>query len=213
MAYDPTIVEARGVREITLKASNTAVPGTLLGYSSGWCLADADARIKAELIALDYGVGGSVIHAAPVATLWDRDAPFTAGDAQWLSATAGAYTATKPALSTTLTLHQKIGKALDTETLQIDLDTSGPMCLAIQVSINPASIAATTKTEQSVTATGALATDFVIVQAPASVENDLVVGHARAAADTIEVAFANIDNTNAVDGAALTWAFLLLRFA
>jgi hypothetical protein len=79
------------------------------------------------------------------------------------------------------------------------------------VAIDPGSIAAATSTEQAVTIPGVEVGDIVIAMAPASLENDIAVSAIRvSAADTVQLRFSNIDNTNAIDGASRTWTFLVL---
>jgi len=81
------------------------------------------------------------------------------------------------------------------------------------VAVNPAVIAANTQAETAVTITGAATGDVVIMNPPASLEAGLVYSHARvSAADTVRVGLGNITGSP-VDGASLTWTYLILRFA
>jgi hypothetical protein len=80
------------------------------------------------------------------------------------------------------------------------------------VSVNPASLAAAASAETDVTITGVAVGDVVILNPPASLESDICFSGARAkAANTVAIRLSNIDNTNAVDGAALNWTYLILR--
>lgn len=213
MASDPTFLEASGVRQVTLAASQTVVPGTLLGYSSGWKLADADARIPAQLMAMEYGTNQATIKACRAGTLYDPDAPYTAGSESFLSATAGAFTETSPTAGSTLTIIQKIGRATSTSEFVFDLATGlGLLYLVATQSIDLANITATTSLETAVTITGVLTTDVPIVCVPASLHNDLVVSGIRiSAADTVQLRMTDIDNTNAVDDSARTYVFHFIR--
>ncbi len=213
MASDPAILEASGVRQITLAASQTTLPGTLLGYSTGWKLADADARIPAVLMAMEAGVGGQVIKACRAGVLYDADAPFTDGSYSYLSATAGAYTETSPTAGATLTIIQKIGFAISTSELEFSLvPGTGPLYLVATQSIDLANITATTSLETAVTITGVLTTDVPILCIPASLHNDLVPSGLRvSAADTVQLRMTDIDNTNAIDDSARTYVFHFIR--
>ncbi len=90
--------------QITLAAAVSM--GDLLGYDSGWKLADANAGIPAVLIAGVDGASGAKITAFPAA-LVDGVTGATAGADIYLSDTAGNYSATKSATS-----EQKLGVSL-----------------------------------------------------------------------------------------------------
>jgi len=173
MAYSPAIHEAQGVVNIVL--AGTVNAGDLLGYSSGWKRADADARIPARLVAMQTGASGDTIPACVSGVLVDLDAPYTAGDPQYLSATAGEHTATIPAVSSTLTLLQRIGVAVTTEKVVFDLTPRGPHYLRATAAVNPASAATDAIADLAVTVTGVLATDYVQALPPADIESGLVV--------------------------------------
>lgn len=80
------------------------------------------------------------------------------------------------------------------------------------VSVNPGSLAAATSAETDVTITGAAVGDIVIMNIPALLENDIAFSGARVkAADTVSIRLSNIDNTNAVDGASLSWGYIIFR--
>lgn len=79
------------------------------------------------------------------------------------------------------------------------------------VSVNPASVAAATCAETSVTISGALVGDVIVMSPPASLEAGLCASGARvSAADTVQVRLCNV-TAGAVDGAALTWSYVIIR--
>lgn len=90
--------------------AGTVSQGQPIGYSSGWVRADADAIIPAQFIAMIDGVSGDLI---PVATEMEvSGSSLTAGSPVYLSATAGAITATRPTAAGSL--RQNLGAALST---------------------------------------------------------------------------------------------------
>ena len=95
--------------------------GDLLGYSSGWKKADADAatNIYAQYVAMQGGDTNSVIKAGKKCQLEDEDAPYTADTAQYLSGSAGEITETRPA--TDGDFIQVVGRSLDTTRCLIDI--------------------------------------------------------------------------------------------
>jgi len=120
MAYDLIIENGTQPVQITLAAA--AKVGQLLGYSTGWKLSNATAgtAIAAELIAGQSGVIGDQITAYRRCTLWDRDAPFTAGSLYYVDkTTAGGITATMP--PTSGDIDQMVGIAVSTERVIVDL--------------------------------------------------------------------------------------------
>lgn len=75
------------------------------------------------------------------------------------------------------------------------------------VSINPASIAATTRGATTFTVTGAAVGDLLIMQPPATLNDDLVfAGCAITAADTGTVYLYNT-TAGAIDDVALSWVY------
>ena len=108
-------------RRTKLTLAGTVSRGNLVGYSSGWKAADADAAtyIYAEYIALDAGVSGDEIDACKGATFYDGDAPYNADKPQYVSGTAGALTETRPA--TDGDLIQVVGRSIDTYRARIDI--------------------------------------------------------------------------------------------
>jgi hypothetical protein len=159
----PTIIRAEGVTELTLKSDLTVNVGDLIGHNgTDWVKADADARIPAQFMALvSTTTAGLTIPVCRAGVLFDSDAPYTAGNDQYLSATAGAHTATIPAISTTLTVLQRIGKALSTSEMAFDLGRQGPTILRARVTKDVASANATTAATETVAVTGLLAADVV----------------------------------------------------
>ncbi len=78
-------------------------------------------------------------------------------------------------------------------------------------SVNPASIAATTKAGTAVTVTGVVAGDIVTAIPPSDLEDDLIpAGAVATAADTVTVYLYNA-SAGAVDGVAKTWTLLIQR--
>ena len=94
------IKESRG--KVTLTALSGAVikRGDLIGYNSGWTLADAGVGTiyYAEYVALEgvVGDGTKTFPAAKNVVMYDADAPYTARTVQYLSATAGEIAETRP---------------------------------------------------------------------------------------------------------------------
>jgi hypothetical protein len=122
MAYDLIVANGEGPEQITLAAA--AKCGQLIGYSSGWKLSNAatGTAIPAEFIAGQSGAIGDVITVWRRCTLWDRDAPFTAGSLYWVDEAGGpgGITATMP--STTGDIQQSVGIAVSTERVTVDLN-------------------------------------------------------------------------------------------
>lgn len=78
------------------------------------------------------------------------------------------------------------------------------------VSVNPASLAATTSAETSVSVPCNF-NDVVLVQVPASLEVGLAFSGVRvSAANTIALRLTNV-TSGAIDGAARTWTFIVLE--
>ncbi len=131
MAYEPMIteIEERLGKACVIAADVYVKRGDLIGYSSGWKLANAFGSttvdpIPAQYIALEtcYGDGAVAIDVCKAATFTDLDLPYTADTDQWLygHATAtGGHTETRP--TTALYLRQKVGRSLTTGKTRIDL--------------------------------------------------------------------------------------------
>ena len=108
-----------GVVELVL--AGDVGPQELIGYSSGWKRADADAatNIYAQYIAMQGGVSGDKIKACKKCLLFDEDAPYTANAAYYLSGTAG-YSRTRRS-TTDGDMIQLVGRALDTTRLLLNI--------------------------------------------------------------------------------------------
>ena len=118
---DISIQSSKFRRKVTISASNTVVAGNLLNHDgTNYALADASAQgTYASLVALQGGVAGDVIEAAPYAVISDLDAPYTQDSTQYLSATAGAITQTAPTGASDLM--QQVGYAHSTELIEVNL--------------------------------------------------------------------------------------------
>jgi len=92
--------------QITLAGAVTE--GALLGYSSGWVNADANAGIPAKLVAGEPGASGKKVTAYLEAVV-DGFTDATAGGVAYLSDTAGGYGATVSSTS-----EQKVGEFIST---------------------------------------------------------------------------------------------------
>jgi len=106
---------------VELELAEFISQGDLIGYSSGWKKADADAasNIFAQYVALQTGKSGEQIRACKKVLLYDEDAPWTANTNQYLSGTAGQMTETRPA--TDGDMIQIVGRSLDTKRCLIDI--------------------------------------------------------------------------------------------
>lgn len=81
------------------------------------------------------------------------------------------------------------------------------------VSLNPASINATTRGAVTFTLTGADTNDIIVMNPPATLNDDLLyVGAAVTAANTVTVYLYN-PTAGAIDDSALTWKYLLIAAA
>lgn len=159
----PTIEQAEGVAAVALKSDLTVVVGDLIGFDgTDWVKADADARIAARYVAMiSTTVAGLTIPVCRSGVLFDSDAPFTKGAAQYLLTTAGAFGETMPVISTTLTILQKVGVALSTERVNFDVTQRGPDILRVRAAYDPASLGAATARSDTLTIAGLLTTDVV----------------------------------------------------
>jgi hypothetical protein len=119
MSYPVVVEDAEKLATLTLAA--TVNPGDLLGYNSGWVLADSTVSTiyYAQWIALEHGVSGQRIKVAKRAVLYDQDAPYTAASLLYLSGTAGGVTHTRP--TTDGDLRQVVGIAIDTYRAEIEI--------------------------------------------------------------------------------------------
>lgn len=79
-----------------------------------------------------------------------------------------------------------------------------------EVTFNPASVAAATTAEQTVTVSGVKVGDFVIAMKP-TLTAGVTIGNVRvSAADTVAIQFVNA-TAGAVDPGSETWKFLVFR--
>ncbi len=79
------------------------------------------------------------------------------------------------------------------------------------VSVNPASIAATTKAGTAVAVSGVRAGDIVTAIPPSDLEDDLIPAGAVATADDVVTVFLYNASGVAVDGVAKNWTLLIQR--
>lgn len=78
------------------------------------------------------------------------------------------------------------------------------------VSVNPPSIAATTRADVDVTVTGVVATDIVIAEPPAALNDDLIFCGVVAGAGKFTVSLYNT-TASAIDDTARTWTYKIIR--
>lgn len=112
---DPFVRRARGVFQAAIGEAVTA--GDLMYFNgTNWRLADADDNTKfAEAIVVASYASGVQGNLCTECLIEDTDAPFTQGETLYLSATAGALTATRPTGAEALM--QVIGFVLSTSTV------------------------------------------------------------------------------------------------
>lgn len=82
----------------------------------------------------------------------------------------------------------------------------------VVASVNPASIAATTKAGTAVTVAGVAAGDIVIAVPPATLEDDLLTQEAIATTDTVTVYLYN-PTAAPIDAAAANWTFFIFELS
>jgi len=124
MAYEPKVIAVGPVFEVTLYTAITCRAGNLLAHNgTGWVLADANtpATLSAKAIATHHqpSAAGKVA-VCREAYIQDDDAPYTMNAFQYLSATAGAITETKPAADGDL--WQVVGVALSTSLIHVKIN-------------------------------------------------------------------------------------------
>jgi len=203
---DPTITNAAGVTRVTLKSTVNASVGDLIGHDgTDWVSADADARIAARFMAMENVPVGGTLGCCESGVLFDSDAPYTAGASQYLSITPARHGAI-PAISATLTIIQRIGHAISTDTVVFNLARVGNLYLRARATYDPASLAAVTARSDTVTLTGLLTTDNLrFIGAPAAGvgwDSGLVVEHLDVSlADTLRIRLVN-PSAAALDGAS-----------
>lgn len=128
---DVQILEAHLTSSVNVDAGTTTfLTGDLLASngSGAWVKADADvaARQDVQWICMQsVSAGGSTTHPMPVckrAVIQDRDASaYTAGDLLYLSATAGAFTATVPTVGIA-TVRRVVGKAVTANIAHLNVE-------------------------------------------------------------------------------------------
>ena len=196
---------------IPIKSGTTVAIGDLIGFSAGWVGADADAQIPAVFMACEAGTSIPV-RVTRRGILTDDAVPYTAGDDQYLSATVKEHTATMPVTSTTLTILQKIGVALDTARVAFDLTQKGPVIMRIQAAVDPASADTDVVANLAVTTTGVLSTDqATLFSAPAVVQGVIYNGSLVCTANTVTMGIANA-SAGTVNGASTDVIFLISRY-
>jgi hypothetical protein len=206
----PTITQADGITRLTLKTTVSANVGDLIGHDgTDWVLADADARIPASYIAMESVAAGGSVQVASSGTLLDTDAPYTAGADQYLTGTAGGHGAI-PTLGATLSIVQRLGRAVSTSEFAFDLAHRPPLVLRATASVNPASLATDVAGNTAVTITGIAANDVITPIPPAALEN-LHVQSAIASTDTVTVRLGNA-TAGTIDAASATWTFYASRY-
>ena len=78
------------------------------------------------------------------------------------------------------------------------------------VSVNPPSIGATTRTAVDVTVAGVVATDIVIAEPPAALNDDLIYCGVVAGAGKFTVSIYN-PTAGSIDDSARTWTYKIIR--
>jgi hypothetical protein len=206
------IVEADGVRRLTLKSTVACKVGELLGHDgSDWVLADAAPAIPAQFLALEAGEAGATVAVCRSGVLYETTPDwYGPGAHQYLSSSAGDHSNAVPSLSSTLTVLQRIGTALDSQHVAFDLTQRGPTLLRAEATVNPASAATDAIANLAVTVTGVLATDVVRALAPADLEAGVVCVAVTPTTNTVTLRLHN-PTAGTVDGGAKTWTFLVER--
>lgn len=209
----PTVIDAVGVTRLTLKSTVSANVGDLIGHDgTDYVLADADAAtpVPAQYMAMESVAAGGSVQVCQAGVLVDTDAPYVAGNDQYLSAVAGAHATSIPGLGTGLTIAQRIGKALSTTEMGFDLTPRGPTVLRANATVDPASIAAASAANTAVTITGVKVDDLVDVIPPATLEA-VAVQSARASLNTVTLRLVN-GTAAAIDPLSATWTFYIRRY-
>ena len=117
---DPHFVELQNPFGITVGATAVVAGDALYFDGTDWELADADDNTKfAEAFAAESYASGDKGVACTGGVLEDTDAPYTQGSSYYLSATAGAVTATRPTGAENLC--QILGFALRTSLLSLQV--------------------------------------------------------------------------------------------
>ncbi len=206
-----SLLFAHSIARIQLGAAVTCKTGDLLGYDgTQWIQASADSRIPANFMAMEARTTpGQIVDVCGEGVMYDDTAPFTAGADQYLqTGTAGAIGAL-PAISTSLTVIQRIGKAADANSVEFDLDIRGPHEMRANVTYAPASLAANSQRQDTATLTGLATTDVITRGAGAALTgtgwaSGLTIQSMQAsAANTLQITLVN-PTAAALTGASVT---------
>ena len=122
MASEVVIQYAEKIADLTL--NGTVKKGNPLAHNgTNWVHADASdaaTNLYAQYIAMQSGVSGDVIKGCKGCVLYDADAPFGSANAtQYVSATAGAITSTRPTADGDVI--QVIGRSISTSLARVDI--------------------------------------------------------------------------------------------
>lgn len=121
MASEPRVMYAERIADLTL--NGLVKKGDLLAHDgTGWVQADASdaaTNLYAQYLAMQGGSSGNVITGCKYCVLSDADAPYTANQTLYTSATAGAHTATRP--TTGADVIQVVGRTLSTTDAEINI--------------------------------------------------------------------------------------------
>lgn len=128
---DPYVRQARGVFTGTL--GNEVIAGDLVYFDgTNWKDADATDNTKfAEAVVVNSTKSGEVGVLCRSCLIVDTDAPYTQGNSQYLSATAGNITATRPTGAENLV--QIVGYALSTSLLHVDIPPLKEVTINVQL--------------------------------------------------------------------------------
>lgn len=122
MAVEAVIENAERINN-KLTLNGTVKRGDVIAHNgTGWVQADASdavTNLYAQYIAMESGESGAIIPGCKSCVLVDADAPYTANATQYVSATAGAITETRP--TTNGDVIQVIGRSSDTKSVNIDI--------------------------------------------------------------------------------------------
>lgn len=118
---EPTITNAEKLADLTLNGS--VKKGDVLAHNgTGWVQADASdaaTNLYAQYVAMQSGVSSDIITGCKVCVLFDADAPYTANATQYVSATAGAITETRPAANADVI--QIVGRSISTKECHVNI--------------------------------------------------------------------------------------------
>lgn len=117
MAFADTAVRnvVQGLLPVRITLAGTVTPGSLVGYSTGWVHADANAAITPEFVAGEGGVSGDVITAYRIAVITGPTG-MTVGGKVYASDTAGGYSQTASTTSEII-----VGQAISATVALVEL--------------------------------------------------------------------------------------------